>query len=970
MARKTKKADPKQVLSYRHGETRANNPEVGMVHAASDPDQPKTEWQYDPHLDPTLQFDSARASIETLIDNALASDDSDTMKMALSELKRLQAPYLNWTGKAESTSFEIDTVSLHVHERVDPATILANVSKRLKGKNGAEKWMQPDLFSAPFENLPLRQALDFYSHKKGWSNRLVTGDSLLVMNSLLTKESMGGKVQTIYIDPPYGIKYGSNFQPFTNKKPNQTSDKEQDLTVEPEMIKAFRDTWELGTHSYLSYLRDRLMLSKELLNNQGSVFVQISDENLHNVRTLMDEVFGAENFMNIIAYRTKIPLGTKYLASIYDYIVWYAKDKSQIKFRKLFDDRMIGKGTQFNKVRLPNLHEVPFSKFNYEKSELPKGSSIFRATDLVSSGLTETCVFEFELDGKKYNPKSGKSWKTNPRGMKRAIKAGKIIHGKTMPSYRFEFQDYPVQEYANVWTTTQGASDKKYVVETSDRVIERCILMTTDPGDLVFDPTCGGGTTAYVAEKWGRRWITCDTSRIALTLAKQRLMTASYEYYSLRYPHEGLSGGFDYQTVKHVTLKSVANNPDIDTIYDEEHPKIEEALEALNKALNVTSVGPIKAGQGVRKGQLLHPSKGDTLQECEVPFDWIESWPDNAKASFDSFHNFRQKMQQRMDSSILSHAEEEILYDKPNTDKTRLRITGPFSVEAVPAPSVLALDDIQAPPEANESIARSGETSRQSMWRNELIKTGVRGKGGAVMTFAEFEILPTMKYIHASGSLAETGERVVVSFGPEHAALEQRQVELALSEAETLRPAPKFILFCAFTFDPEAAKDIDEINWPGMTILKAQMNTDLLTEDLKKARSSNQSFWLMGQPDVDVRKRDDGSWEVEVNGFDYFDPKKAELVSGGKKQIAMWSLDTDYDQRSLMPHQVFFPMAGSKNGWNRLKKTIRAELDEDLIEQFHGTVSLPFEAGDNKCVAIKIVDDRGIESLKIVALDI
>jgi adenine-specific DNA-methyltransferase len=287
-------------------------------------------------------------------------------------------------------------------------------------------------------------------------------------------------------------------------------------------------------------------------------------------------------------------------------------------------------------------------------------------------------------------------------------------------------------------------------------------------------------------------------------------------------------------------------------------------------------------------------------------------------------------------------------YDKPRIDKSKLRICGPFSVEAVPAPTVLSLDESMPARQADETVARSGETSRQALWRDELLKTGVRGKGGAMLRFAEFETLPGLKHIHASGSLAETGERVVVSFGPEHAALEQRQVELALTEAETLRPSPKFILFCAFTFDPEAAKDIDEVNWPGVTLLKAQMNTDLLTEDLKKKRASNQSFWLMGQPDVELRKRKDGMWEVEVNGFDYFDPKAGDLVSGGKKQIAMWSLDVDYDNRSLMPHQVFFPMADAKGGWNRLRRTVRAELDEDLLEQFHGTVSLPFEAGENR----------------------
>ena len=690
MARQPK--TPPQVTPYSHDDRRVMNPEVGLVKPSNDPETKKTTWAFDPHLDPALQFDIGRAQIEALIDAALDSGDKDQMHAALAELKRMQAPYLNWTGKAERTSFEVDTVSLHVHERIDPATILEGVKKRLSAGPGMAE-AQMDFFHTPFEDKPLREALGFYKHDKDWSNRLISGDSLLVMNSLLQKESMRGQVQMIYIDPPYGIKYGSNFQPFTNKKPNQTIDKDEDLTSEPEMIRAFRDTWELGAHSYLTYLRDRLVLARELLSNSGSVFVQISDENLHSVRALMDEVFGSANFMSIIAYRTKIPLGTKYLASIYDYIVWFSKDKSNIKFRKLYELRKSGEGTQFNKVRLPSLKEVPFSQFDSDPDALPDGSSVFRATDLVSTGLTESCVFDFELDGKTYQPKSGKSWKTNPEGMARAIKAAKILHGDTMPSYRFEFLDFPVQEYANVWTTTQGASDKSYVVETSERVIERCMLMTTDPGDLALDPTCGGGTTAYVAEKWGRRWITCDTSRVAITLAKQRLMTASFDYYTLRYPHEGLKGGFDYKTVPHVTLKAIANNRDIDAIYDEEHPKIEAALAALNAALTKSPPNAITSPQGVRKGKKISFKTGDTLHEWEVPFDLPEDWPEAIKPLFDAFHSARRIMQRRMDQSIADNAEQETLYDQPKIDQTKLRVTGKFTVEAVPAPVVMGLDD-------------------------------------------------------------------------------------------------------------------------------------------------------------------------------------------------------------------------------------------------------------------------------------
>ena len=969
-----KSDEPTEVLSYRHGETRVNNPEVGMVHADTDPDGEKSSWAYDPHLDPVLNFDSARGAIETLIDEALASDDPERMKDALTELKRLQAPYLNWTGKAEKTSFEVDTVSLHVHERVDPATILANAANRLKGQDASAQWRQADLFAAPFENLPLRQALDFYHHEKGWSNRLVAGDSLLVMNSLLTKESMGGKVQMIYIDPPYGIKYGSNFQPFTNKR-DVKDRSDADLTQEPEMIKAFRDTWELGIHSYLTYLRDRLMLARESLTESGSVFVQISDENLHHVRELMDEVFGSQNALPMITFRKTTGAGSPsgYVEAVpqtVDYLVWYAKDRRAAKINRLFIEKSFEDDFNYSNVRLPSGERRSIKKTE-KFSDLPEGSKTYAPNPMTSQSGGPTTQFEYEVSGSKFVPGKG-GWKTNLTGVSRLAAADRLIGiGATLRFARYS-TDFPRKPVIDIWDDTRQSGfgeQKAYVVQTAFKVIERCLLMTTDPGDLVLDPTCGSGTTAFVAEKWGRRWITCDTSRVAITLAKQRLMTASFDYYALRYPHEGLKGGFDYETVPHITLKSIANNPDIDTIYDEDHPKITAALDDLNAALTSAPPLPIKPTQGYRKGKQVSFRDGDVLEEWEVPFDLPADWPEAAKALFEAFHKARQAMQRRMDQSIADHADQETLYDKPRIDKNKLRITGPFSVEAVPAPTVLSLDESLPAEEADSTVARSGETSRQSLWRDELLKTGVRGKGGNMMRFAEFEVIPGTKFLHASGSVADTGERVVVSFGPEHAALEQRQVEEAMNEAYTLMPKPKFLLFCAFTFDPEAAKDIDEMNVPGMTFLKVQMNTDLLTEDLKKKRASNESFWLMGQPEVDVRKRDDGMWEVEVHGFDYFNPKTGEIEGGGTKQIAMWSLDQDYDQRSLMPRQVFFPMADAKGGWNRLKKTIRAELDEDLLEQFHGTVSLPFEAGDNKRIAVKIVDDRGIESLKIVALE-
>jgi adenine-specific DNA-methyltransferase len=990
------------ILSYRHPNKRKNNPEVGVVTPETDPEQPKTTWAYDPHIDPALQFDSRRAQVEKLIDEALASGDAAVMCDALEQLKRQSAPYLNWTGKAERTSFEVDTVSLHVHERIDPMSLLSALRKDIKnpspsgrGAGVRASGFQPGLFEAPFENLPLRDAVDFYKHEKGWSNRLIAGDSLLVMNSLLQKESMAGQVQMIYIDPPYGIKYGSNFQPFVNKR-DVKDRKDEDLTQEPETIKAFRDTWELGIHSYLTYLRDRLLLARELLSESGSVFVQISDENLHHVREVMAEIFDEKNFIALITVQKTTSSTNPHISGVADYLVWYAKNKDKAKYRELYRIKEAGgEGAEhYGMAQFPSGERRALTMKERTTPDTPPVYDLRRLTaDQLQSaavgrdkGEGAACWFEVIHEGRRYLPNDKNRWKTNEDGLRRLCRANRVVGQATALRYARFLDDFPAYPLHNIWTDLGGAADRTYVVQTNQKIIERCLLMTTDPGDLVLDPTCGSGTTAYVAEKWGRRWITCDTSRVAVTLAKQRLMTASYDYYALKYPHEGLKGGFIYKTVPHVTLKSIANNPEIDDIYERMHPAIEAALFELNATLS-------PQGRGGKTAPSPQPSplKGEgVLREWEVPFDFPADWPEAARKASDAFHAARQAMQKQMDASIAAHADQEILYDQPQPDKKKLRITGPFSVEAVPFPSVKSLDETAPSPlplsqgergyqwEADASVARSGESARQHGWRDELLKTGIRGKGGQMLKFAELETLPDTKYLHCTGHL-DTGERVVVSFGPEHAALEQRQVEMAMREAGELFPRPKMIVFCAFAFDPEAAKDIDCTR--GITALKAQMNTDLLTDDLKKARASNQSFWLMGQPDVEVRKisspsplggegRGEGDvYQVEVHGFDYFDTARGELVSGGKGKIAMWLLDTDYDERSLFPRQVFFPMAGKGEGWQKLKKDIKAELNEDRLEQFHGTVSLPFTAGENRKIAVKIIDDRGIESLKVIGLE-
>lgn len=829
-----KKKSKKQIEQYEHSKNeRPNIPHVGLVTPNSDPDTgEKKTYQYDPHLDPQLV----------------------------------------WTGKAEHTSFEVSTVSLHVHERIDPKTIIETVKKD-KDDGG-----QMSLFS---EKKPLREAIDFYKHKEGWTNRLIAGDSLLVMNSLLEKEGMAGKVQMVYFDPPYGIKYGSNFQPFVNNR-DVKDGKDEDLSTEPEMIKAFRDTWELGIHSYLAYLRDRLLLARELLHESGSIFVQIGDENVHRVGLILDEVFGANNKIATITFATTSGSSANTLPQVADYILWYTKNKSESKYHQLYEaltrKETIEFFSSYVMIELPDgstRQPTDEERFDPDKN-LPKGSRIYQRTGLDSQGYSTTGRSEpYTWNGRIFPCAKGRHWSVSKEAMDKMAKLGRLDAAEGQSSLRWrKYEDeVPGRRINNIWSSQMYESNKTYVVQTASTPIQRCMLMVTDPGDLVLDITCGSGTTANVAEEMGRRWITCDTSRVALTLAKQRMMTAQFEYFKLAQEDEGVGSGFVYKTVSKVTPKILGENAS---------PKI------------------------------VH------------------------------------------------------LYDQPYKESGKTRVAGPFTVEAVPAPYAKSFDELEQENTGSDtSIARSGETNRQAEWRDELLRAGVRGKNGQKIIFSRVEPKTGTRYIQAEAETKEDApKKVLVVFGPEHAPLEQRMVENAWQEARALKP--DILLFCAFQFDEEAAKDIDELTpaLAGMQLLKAQMNADMLTDDLRKKRSTNESFWLVGQPDVHIHKLEEGKIQVEVMGFDYYNPKTGNVESGGKKNIAMWMLDTDYDHRSLFPSQVFFPMAGAKDGWAKLAKNLKAEIDQEKIEAFKGTISLPFEPGSS--IAVKIIDDRGIESLRVL----
>ena len=851
------KPDKRQIADYHHNKTRRNPPAVGLAAAETGPEKIKT-YRMDSHLPPLLQ--------------------------------------LSWAERERRRTMSIPTLSLHVHERIEPRAIIRAVRSNGNG--------QPPLFEAPSENLPPQEAIQFYQHDTQWSNRLIAGDSLLVMNSLLEKEKYGGKVQCVYMDPPYGIKYGSNFQPFVNKREVRDG-KAEDLTSEPEVLKAFRDTWQNEIHSYLPYLCDRLFLARKMLAETGSCFVQIGEENVHLVRCLMDDIFGVENFVSVITFRTKTGrLSDSIMANVSDYLIWYAKAKGSMKSRKVYLAKEVEGDAVWSSVQLPNGKRRKMTKAERgDHSLLPGGARVYRLRSLAPVGYNPNATFSVEFEGKIYGPPGPpgrRSWCTNKEGVERLKAAGRIEAVGEHLEYVFYFDDFPHTAISNNWADTRGASDKRFVVQTANEIVQRCLMLTTDAGDLVFDPTCGSGTTAHVAEQWGRRWITCDTSRVALTLARQRLMTATYEYYRLVDEGKGISGGFDHKTVPHVTLKSLARG---------------------------------------------------------------------------------------------KPAEEETLADVPKKDSAKARVTGPFTVEAVPAPVVRSPEELIRGPKKNKEAddalpagaeaARRGETLRHSEWRDELMQSGIRGKGGGKIMFSWVESCAGSPILNLKfETKGANPKRGFVSFGPEHAPLSQWQVERARKEAARRSLDSELLVFAAFEFDPEAARTLDELEWPGVTVLKVKMNADLQTADLKK-QSDGEPFWLMGRPDVGLRRlqsgKDRGKWVVKVRGFDYYDPRTGKIESrDADKHIAAWMLDANYDERQVFPSQVFFPMAdkiyppkggrGGKraDGWTPLALALKAEVDPEKIEAFHGTESLPFELGGRRLVAVKIVDDRGIESLRVL----
>ncbi|NLH40893.1 MAG: site-specific DNA-methyltransferase [Planctomycetes bacterium] len=822
-------------------------------------------------------------------------------------------PQLVWKGKDEQDSSElaVPVVPIYIQEKIHPQAIIDQLP-HIDHSGG-----QLDLFS-DFNGLPAEfsDRVDFYHHEGNWSNRMILGDSLLVMTSLAEKEGLKGKVQTIYIDPPYGIKFGSNWQVSTRKR-DVKDGKAEDATRQPEQVRAFRDTWKLGIHSYLAYLRDRLVVARDLLTETGSIFIQIGDENVHLVRCLMDEVFGSENFVSCINFQSMTPLESGHIENVFDYLVWYAKNMPTMKYRNLFRPKEFSGNTE---LKFCDLGDGRYRELTTAElanlDEFPEKDRLFKRSVLESSGFTASCTFPFEHGGRTFRPRGGKSWRTNQKGMAQLDRLNRLFVLGTKLYFKLYHKDFPYVSMLNGWSDTVAGfgETKTYVVQTHPKIIQRCLLMTTDPGDMVFDPTCGSGTTAYVAEQWGRRWITCDTSRVALALARTRLMAAKYPYYLLADSPDGikkeaeLTGqvppshktegdirkGFVYKRVPHVTLKSIANNPDIK--------------------------------EGMTREQI--------------------------------------------DAAIARHAETETLYDQPYEDNKTVRVTGPFTVESLSPHRTISVEEKKRLAKVGEEGATMkmiGGGQFANVIIENLIKAGVQNTiKNERLKFDRLEVHPGV-WIHAEGQYTEKSgqaRRVAVCIGPEHGTVGPELVKEAAKEA-VLGIGFDLLLVCGFAFDPHVSEEAKR--YGKLTVLPVRMNPDLsMGEDLLKKTGAGNLFMVFGEPDVAIKKVKDGKITVEIKGVDVYDPTTGAIRSSSTDDIACWFIDTNYNSESFFVRHAYF--TGAEEPYEKLKRALRAEIDEAAWSELYSTTSRPFDPPEKGKIAVKVINHYGDEVLKVFAV--
>jgi adenine-specific DNA-methyltransferase len=933
-----------------------------------------------------------RANIPTQeLREFVAEDEAKPKNVAFEGLLYARDPSLDpqlvWKGKDEQdrSPLEVPAVPVYIQEKIQPRAIIENLRAEAR-KERKEAPGQIEMFS-DFNGIEWSDLVDFYHHEQNWSNRLILGDSLLVMTSLAEKENLKGKVQMIYLDPPYGIKFGSNWQVSTRKR-DVKDGKAEDVTRQPEQIRAFRDTWQLGIHSYLTYLRDRMVVARELLTDSGSIFVQIGDENVHLVRSLLDEVFGAENFVAQLTFAKTGGSTRQFLPGTCDFLLFYAKSRERLKFRAIYADKTVESeiGGPYAFVELPDgTRRRMTSEERTNPSLLPRPCRVYRLDNLQSQSIGRekgegaSCWFPVSLGGKEWLPNSRSRWKTNEEGMK-ALGTANRLEATSGGLYYVRFiGDFAASPIGDQWTDTViagFASQKAYVVETSTKVIERCILMTTDPGDLVLDPTCGSGTTAYVAEQWGRRWITIDTSRVALALARTRVMAARFPYYLLADSPDGqrkeaeaaghvrpegktendIRKGFVYRRVSHVTLKSIANNEEIDAIHERLQPKLDALLARLNAAIK------------------------KKLRQWEVPREPLDGWPATAKKSLQDWWGLRQVRQTEIDASIAKHADTELLVDQPYEDAKRIRVSGPFTVESLSPHRVLATDE-ERPTSEREARAESTTGQFELMILDNIKKAGVQNTRREERL--KFDRLDTHAglWLHATGEYTDAaGEsrRVAISIGPEHGTVGAEQVKEAAKEA-LKGPGFDLLLVCGFAFDAHAGETTKEFapsdgpvvseakQWGKLRILLVHMNPDLaMGDELLKKTGAGNLFMVFGEPDVRIT-RNNGKLLVELKGVDVYDPTTGVIRSSSPDDIACWFLDTNYNGESFFVRHAYF--TGAEEPYDKLKRSLRAEIDEAAWSALYATRSMPFDPPTTGKIAIKVINHYGDEVLKVFEVD-
>lgn len=913
----------------------------------------------------TIKHDDAtRKNIPTAeYQSVMQKGEQTPIQVAYERRNRDLDPQLVWRGKdmQDWSDLVVPAPPLYIQEKVHPKVLIDELKRQTEAGQQQQSGNMNDLF-ADFNGLPDENAkTEFYQHDAHWANRMILGDSLQVMASLAEREGLRGRVQCIFFDPPYGIKFNSNFQWSTTSRDVKDGNASH-ITREPEQVKAFRDTWRDGIHSYLTYLRDRLTVARDLLTESGSIFVQIGDENVHRVRAVMDEVFGEMNFASQIVFQKSGGSTDAGIETITDTLLWFAKNRDHLKVRKIIEPKEDGKNYERDYRYIDDGSGTAELKMG---TDFSKGRR-FRLAPANSQHFSPTRTKKISIHGVEYYPGADRQWSVDPSRLEQlSVMTGRLIGRQRSLYYKLFAEEAPGDNLKNVWMDTAMAgltAEKTYVVQTSPKVVQRCLLLTTDPGDLVLDPTCGSGTTATVAEQWGRRWITIDTSRVALALARARIMGARYPFYLLADSRDGqlkeaevtrtapsskpvqenIRHGFVYERVPHITLKSIANNAEIDVIWGQWQAKLERLREQLNAALN------------------------QTWQEWEIPREAEAKWPDAAKKLHAEWWQARIVRQQEIDKSIAAKAEFEYLYDKPYDDKKKVRVAGPFTVESLSPHRVLTVDEndelIEGVSEKNGGYTEEHDFVRMIL---ENLKTaGVQqAHKENKVNFTSLNPWPG-DLVCAEGRYleGETEKRAAIFIGPEFGTVSRPDLVTAAREAADADF--DVLIACAFNYEAHTT-EFDKLG--RIPVLKARMNADLhMAADLKNTGKGN-LFVIFGEPDIDILDAGpDGESEqvrVKVNGVDVFHPNTGEVRSDGADGIACWFIDTDYNEESFFVRHAYF--LGANDPYKALKTTLKAEINEEAWATLNSDTSRPFDKPKSGRIAVKVINHLGDEVMKV-----